>query len=101
MTLKNISDQKGHENIADTWLKNVFFSLWNIQDYIQILKNTMNMNNLNGLCRTGAQKSANIINNRFNRSSCGDTYDHRLDNVVSEALGAWGTWKDRWQHKTQ
>lgn len=48
----------------------------------------MNMNNLNGLCRTGAQKSANIINNRFNRSSCGDTYDHRLDNVVSEALGA-------------
>lgn len=59
------------------------------------------MNNLNGLCRTGAQKSANIINNRFNRSSCGDTYDHRLDNVVSEALGAWGTWKDQWQHKTQ
>lgn len=53
-----------------------------------MLKNTMYMNNLNGLCRTGAQKSANIINNRFNRSSCGDTYDHRLDNVVSEALEA-------------
>lgn len=78
-----------------------FFSMWNIQEYMQILKNSMFMNNLNGLCRTGAQKEANIIKNRLNRSNCGDTYDHRLDNVVPEALGAWEIWKDQWQHEAQ